>query len=65
MLRENMRNAGVTELDLWAKLREANAYNLANVRAVVMAATGDVNVLHGQLDGPDISPEVMRGVRKS
>lgn len=65
MLRENMRNAGVTELDLWAKLREANAYNLANVRAVVMEATGEVSVLHGPTDGSDISPKVMRGVQRS
>ena len=63
MLKENMKNCGVSTSDLWAKLREANAYNLDEVRAVVMEATGDVSVLHGAKDGPKTSPEVMQGVR--
>lgn len=62
MLSDNMRNAGVSTSDLWAKLREANAYDLASVRAVVMETTGDVSVLHGPPDGPDISPEIMKDV---
>ncbi len=64
MLPDNMNSAGVTESDLWAKLREANAYNFAHVRAVVMETTGDVSVLHGSPDGPNISPEILQGVRR-
>ncbi|MEH6831102.1 MAG: YetF domain-containing protein [Sulfitobacter sp.] len=61
----NMRKAGVTTSDLWAKLREANAYNLDEVRAVIMETTGDVSVLHGSPDGSGISPEIMQDVRRS
>ncbi len=64
MILENMTRAGITESDLWAKLREANAYNLDHVRAVVMESTGDVSVLHGPKDGPAISDQVMQGVRR-
>lgn len=63
-LPRNLRKAGMSESDLWAKLREANAYDLANVRAVVMETTGDVSVLHGPKDGPDISKEVLRDVQR-
>ncbi|MEH6647950.1 DUF421 domain-containing protein [Sulfitobacter sp.] len=61
---ENMRAVGLTADDLHAKLREANAYNLDLVHAVVMEATGDVSVLHGPKDGLKISQEVMQDVRR-
>lgn len=64
MIAENMKRVGMTESDLWAKLREANAYNLDYVRAVVMETTGDVSVLHGPKDGPKISDEVLDGVKR-
>lgn len=37
----------VTRADLIAKLREANVLDMSKVRAVVLEATGDVSVLHG------------------
>lgn len=37
----------VAKSDVIAKLREANAIDLAKVRAVVLETTGDVSVLHG------------------
>lgn len=37
----------VTEADVVAKLREANALDLTCVRAVVLETTGDISVLHG------------------
>lgn len=61
---ENMHKAGVSVDDLHAKLREANAYNLDLVRAVVMETTGDISVLHGPKDGPEVSAEVMQDVRR-
>lgn len=37
----------VTESDVIAKLREANALDLSEVKAVVLETTGDISVLHG------------------
>lgn len=54
----NLALARVTRDDVRAKLREANAISQDCVRAVVMEATGDVSVLHG--DTLDIS--VLDGV---
>ena len=62
---ENLTKGGMTLDDLWAKLREANAFDLSQVRAVIMESTGDVSVLHGPPDGPAPSKEVMQGVRRS
>ncbi len=65
MLRDNMREARVTEDDLWGKLREANVLHPDQVRAVVMEATGDVTVLHGDADGPELDPRLLTGVREA
>ncbi|MBV7257324.1 DUF421 domain-containing protein [Pacificimonas sp. WHA3] len=37
----------VAESDLIAKLREANVFDMAKVKAVVLETTGDISVLHG------------------
>lgn len=51
MLHDALRQTRVTEDDLIAKLREANALEMSAVRAVILEATGDISVLHGpQLD---------------
>ena len=63
ILHENLDRACVTESDLMAKLREANVIRLDEVRAVVMESTGDVSVLHGDPDGPDVEPALLEGVR--
>ncbi|UWQ19340.1 DUF421 domain-containing protein [Jannaschia sp. M317] len=47
ILSANLRKARVTEAEVRAKLREANALDLSQVRAVVLETTGDVSVLHG------------------
>lgn len=47
ILHDALLKTRVTEDDLAAKLREANALDLSTVRAVVLEATGDVSVLHG------------------
>ena len=54
-----MQQCGVTEADVRAKLREANAPGLASVQAIVFESTGDVSVMHG---GDEIDPWVMEGV---
>jgi len=58
VLDENLSLARVTRSDLMSKLREANALDITQVRAVVMEATGDISVLHGG----DVSPELLDGV---
>ena len=63
--RENLKKARVTEDDLYGKLREANVLNLSQVRAVVFESTGDVSVLHGDENGPELSDEIMSGVQES
>ncbi|MDW3212587.1 MAG: DUF421 domain-containing protein [Ilumatobacteraceae bacterium] len=57
---EALRHTRVTRSDVAAKLREANAIRLDQVRAVVLESTGDVTVLHG--DGP-IDDLLLDGVR--
>lgn len=49
-----MRQARITEGDLCAKLREANALRLDQIRAVVLETTGDISVLHGQHEPADL-----------
>lgn len=47
ILHDALRATRVAENDLIAKLREANALDLASVRAVVLETTGNISVLHG------------------
>jgi uncharacterized membrane protein YcaP (DUF421 family) len=60
----NLKKAGMTRADLWAKLREANAFDLARVHAVVVESTGDVSVLHGDPEGPPPDSRLLEGVRR-
>jgi uncharacterized membrane protein YcaP (DUF421 family) len=53
MIAENMSKTRVSEDDLWAKIREANVIDPAQLRAVVMETTGTISVLHGP-GGPAI-----------
>lgn len=46
-LADNLERSRVTEDDVRAKLREANAYNYDQVRAVILETTGDISVIHG------------------
>ena len=63
MVHDNLRRARVTEHDVWAKLREANVLRVDEVRAVVFESTGDISVLHGDPDGPELEPRLLSGVR--
>lgn len=47
ILHEALRSTRVSEEDLIAKLREANALDLSSIHAVVLETTGDISVLHG------------------
>jgi len=57
---EAMRKSRVARSDVYAKLREANALDLAAVRAVVLETTGDISVLHGD----KMDEKVLQGVRR-
>jgi uncharacterized membrane protein YcaP (DUF421 family) len=61
-LPDALRRTRITESDLRAKLREANALRFDDVRAVVLETTGDISVLHGE--GP-VDPDLLLGVRGS
>lgn len=61
ILTENLNKSGVSETDLMAKIREANALDLANVKAVVFETTGDIAVLHGDTEG-DLDMRILQGV---
>lgn len=58
VLDENLALARVTQAELMSKLRQANALDIKEVRAVVLESTGDISVLHGK----DVSPELLEGV---
>lgn len=59
---DQLKKAKMTEDDLWAKLREANAFNFSQVLAVIAETTGDVSVLHATDNDRDIQPELLKGV---
>lgn len=46
LLEQNLAKANVTRSDLMAKLREANAFSLSRVEAVIFESTGDISVIH-------------------
>lgn len=63
ILHENLTRVRVSVPELKAKLREANVLHFGQVRAVVMETTGDISVLHGPVDGPQLDRELLEGVR--
>ena len=62
-LEDNMRHARITDDDIYAKLREANVFDMSEVRAVVLETTGDVSVLHAKDPDRRLDPEILTGVR--
>ncbi len=62
VLHDSLQKTKITEAELRGKLREANALQLSNVKAVILETTGDVSVLHTSED-ISIDPYVLEGVR--
>jgi uncharacterized membrane protein YcaP (DUF421 family) len=56
---EHLRRTRVTELDIRAKLRQANVVRLSDVAAVVLETTGDFSIIHGH---DAVAPEMLQGV---
>lgn len=63
ILEDNLKKVKVTHADLRAKLREANATQLNQVKAVVMEATGDIAVLHHEDPEHELDEELLKGVQ--
>jgi len=61
VLYDNLRWVNMTEQDLFSKLREANAMNFDQVRAVVLETTGDVSVMRSR-DEIRMDPEFFENV---
>ncbi|TWU08512.1 DUF421 domain-containing protein [Stieleria varia] len=61
IIHENLRKANMTQQDLFGKLREANAMNFKQVKAVVFETTGDVSVLHSA-DSISLEPTIFDDV---
>ncbi|MEH6701625.1 DUF421 domain-containing protein [Parasphingorhabdus sp.] len=53
---DNLKTTRVTRDDVYAKLREANALQLSEVRAVILETTGDISVLHGITPDRELLP---------
>ncbi len=64
VLSDNLKKANMSENDLYAKLREANAIDLSLVCAAVFETTGEVSVLHKLKSGDAFHEELLHGVRR-
>ncbi len=62
-LDENLRRANVTRADIYGKLREANAFNYREVRAVIFETTGDISVLHSSDAEKPLEPDFFKDVQ--
>lgn len=60
-----MRKTRTKRSDIWGKMREANVYNLDQVRAIILEDTGDVSVIHADALDDDILTGVIRMGPKS
>lgn len=63
LITENLTRANITKSDVMAKLREANAFRLSSVKAVIFESTGDISVIHS--DRPSdvtINEEIVKDV---
>ncbi len=62
VLTENLRQARMSEPELWSQLRQAGVVRRDRILAVVMETTGSISVLQGE--SPDeLDPVLLSGVR--
>lgn len=59
---QNLARAGIQDVELFAKLREAGVRNFSEVAAVILEPTGDISVLRR---GALIDPKLLRGVPRA
>mgnify|MGYP003113977683 CR=1 FL=1 len=65
ILHDHLKASRVTEDDLVAKLREANAFSLKEVAAVVLETTGNISVMHSANPDRALDGYILKGVRTS
>ncbi len=63
ILYENLNATKITEDELRGKLREANAFKLSHVKAMILETTGDVSVMHTS-QGLEIDDYILEGIRR-
>jgi len=61
ILEDALAKTRVSRSDLIGKLREANVLHFSEVRAVVLEATGDISVLHGD----QLHDDLLEGVERA
>lgn len=64
ILWHNLKANRVTEADLYAKLREANVFDMRQVLAVVLETTGDISVLHSEDQDMQLDSDLLKNVRR-
>jgi len=62
LFKDVLERTRVTEDDVYGKLREANVLDFDQVQAVVLEATGDISVLHGDPSEKQLNPALLKGV---
>ncbi len=62
ILEKNLEQVSLSENTLISKLREANVFDLSEVRAVVMETTGDISVLHTADQKQKLNGDLLKGV---
>lgn len=63
IFKDVLKQTRVTEEDIYGKLREANVLDFDEVQAVILEATGDISVLHGEPGTKRLNPDLLKGVR--
>lgn len=63
LFKDVLERTRVTEEDVYAKLREANVLDFDEVQAVILEATGDIAVLHGEPDTKRLNTALLKGVQ--
>ncbi|WP_199797892.1 DUF421 domain-containing protein [Erythrobacter sp. KY5] len=58
---EALKANSIRREDMIAKLREANVLQLSEVRAAILETTGDVSVLHGNVELDEVLLQDVRG----
>lgn len=63
ILKANLEKSRISENELKGKLREANVFKLAHVKAVILETTGDVSVLHSEGGSMEVDEYIIDDVR--
>jgi hypothetical protein len=62
---DNLAKAGMTKAELYAKLREMNAFDLRTADAAIVESTFIFGASHEPTDGPKPDREILENLRRS